>query len=192
MENKINQNIIGLNLDSVSWQIKESQVTFAMNANIQSQDGNSVTYTNEPSNQVCLDFKDILPGFKIVGVKPIIEQGRVMVFLAHPDGRSEIGYISNNDTDCQSVETVEEDCGCAAGTHVVATIVDTLGPDTTITECPAGYSLNTVTGFCEKLLEEGVQEGVTGQEVIQSCLVGPTGIPSTHGALKCGPTPQTT
>lgn len=169
MENKINQNIIGLNLDSVSWQIKESQITFAMNANIQSQDGNSVTYTNEPSNQVCLDFKDTLPGFKIVGVKPIIEQGRVMVFLAHPDGRSEIGYISNNDTDCQSIETVEEDCGCAAGTHVVATVVDTLGPDITITECPAGYSLNTVTGFCEKIIYTTIQEGITGQKVISSC-----------------------
>lgn len=181
MDHKINQNIAGLNLDSVNWQVKEGQITFAMNANIQSHDGNSVTYSNEPSNQICFDFKDILPGFKIVGVKPIIEQGRVMVFLAHPDGRSEIGYISNNDTDCQSVETVEEDCGCAAGTHVVATVVDTLGPDTTVTECPAGYSLNTVTGFCEKLIEEDPNQSITGQKVIQSCIVGPTGLPSVHG-----------
>ena len=135
MENKINQNIIGLNLDSVSWQIKESQVTFAMNANIQSQDGNSVTYTNEPSNQICLDFNDILPGFKIVGVKPIIEQGRVLVFLTHPDGRSQIGFISDNDKDCESITTKEEDCGCAAGTHVVATVVTNYSTSNVIDSC---------------------------------------------------------
>jgi len=135
MENKINQNIIGLNLDSVSWQIKESQVTFAMNANIQSQDGNSVTYTNEPSNQICLDFNDILPGFKIVGIKPIIEQGRVMVFLTHPDGRSQIGFISNNDADCESITTKEEDCGCAAGTHVVATVVTNYSTSNVLDSC---------------------------------------------------------
>jgi len=169
MDNKINQNIAGLNLDSVSWQIKESQVTFAMNANIQSHDGNSTTYTNEPSNQVCFDFKDSFPGFKIVGIKPIIEQGRIIVMLAHSDGRSEVGYISNLDTDCQSIETKEEDCGCAQGTHVVATVVDTLGSDTTITECPAGYTLNTVTGFCEKVIYTPLQEGITGESVIESC-----------------------
>lgn len=135
MENKINQNIIGLNLDSVSWQIKESQVTFAMNANIQSQDGNSVTYTNEPSNQICLDFNDILPGFKIVGVKPIIEQGRVLVFLTHPDGRSQIGFISDNNKDCESITTKEEDCGCAAGTHVVATVATDYSTSNVLDSC---------------------------------------------------------
>jgi hypothetical protein len=135
MENKINQNIAGLNLDSVSWQIKESQVTFAMNANIQSHDGNSITYTNEPSNQICLDFNDILPGFKIVGVKPIIEQGRVMVFLTHPDGRSQIGFISNNDADCESITTKEEDCGCAAGTHIVATVVTNYSNSNVLDSC---------------------------------------------------------
>ena len=68
MENKINQNIAGLNLDSVNYQIKENMITFALNANIQSHDGNSTTYTNEPSNQVCVDFTSQFPGFKIVGV----------------------------------------------------------------------------------------------------------------------------
>ena len=108
MENKITQNIIGLNLDSVSWQIKDSQITFAMNANIQSHDGNSVTYTNESSNQICFDFSDVLPGFTIVGVKHIVEQERILVFLTHPDGRSEIGFISNISQDCQSVEVTED------------------------------------------------------------------------------------
>jgi hypothetical protein len=169
MENKINQNIAGLNLDSVSWQIKESQVTFAMNANIQSHDGNSTTYTNEPSNQVCFDFKDILPGFQIVGVRPIIEQERVMVFLTHPDGRSEIGFISNLGKDCETVQLKEEDCGCAAGTHVVATVVSSLIPIAGTEECPTGYTFNSKSGFCEKLINTPIQQTVTTEPVINSC-----------------------
>ena len=103
MENKINQNIAGLNLDSVNYQIKENMITFALNANIQSHDGNSTTYTNEPSNQICVDFVSQFPGFKIVGVLSIIEQFKLLVFLAHPDGRSMIGQITNINKDCTTL-----------------------------------------------------------------------------------------
>jgi hypothetical protein len=150
MENKINQNIAGLNLDSVTWQIKEGQVTFALNANIQSHDGNSVTYTNESSNQICFDFADVLPGFKIVGVKHIVEQDRVLVFLTHPDGRSEIGYISNIGKDCQSVEVTEEDCGCAAGTILKSKILQTTASQGIPGECPDGYTWNATKEVCER------------------------------------------
>ena len=99
MENKINQNIAGLNLDSVNYQIKENMITFALNANIQSHDGNSTTYTNEPSNQICYDFSSTYPGFKILNVLTITEQSKLIVFLAHPDGRSLIGEITNLNKD---------------------------------------------------------------------------------------------
>ena len=70
MENKINQNIAGLNLDSVNYQIKENMITFALNANIQSHDGNSTTYTNEPSNQLCYNFINI--AMEILGLLSIL------------------------------------------------------------------------------------------------------------------------
>jgi len=35
VENKVNQNLAGLNLDNVNWQVKENMVTYALNANIQ-------------------------------------------------------------------------------------------------------------------------------------------------------------
>ena len=81
MENKVNQNLAGLNLDNVNWQVKENMVTYALNANIQSHDGESLTYSNEPSNQPCYDFDVNKPGYKIVGHLPIIEQDKLIVFL---------------------------------------------------------------------------------------------------------------
>ena len=122
MENKINQNIAGLNLDSVNYQIKENMVTFALNANIQSHDGNSTTYTNEPSNQICYNFINLYPGFKIVGVLSIIEQSKLIVFLAHSDGRSLIGQITDLNKNCTSLVESETDCGCVSGTGLVSTV----------------------------------------------------------------------
>ena len=127
MENKINQNIAGLNLDSVNYQIKENMITFALNANIQSHDGNSTTYTNEPSNQICVDFASQFPGFKIVGTLNITEQSKLIVFLAHPDGRSIIGQVTNINRDCTRLIKSETDCGCISGTTVESTIGTEIG-----------------------------------------------------------------
>ena len=123
MDNKINQNTAGLNLDSVNYQIKENMITFALNANVQSHDGNSTTYTNEPSNQICFDFTTQYPGYKIVGTLNITEQSKLVVFLAHPDGRSLIGEITNLGKDCTTLTESETDCGCISGT-VVTNVVN--------------------------------------------------------------------
>lgn len=127
MDNKINQNIAGLNLDSVNYQIKENMITFALNANVQSHDGNSTTYTNEPSNQICFDFTNQYPGYKIVGTLNITEQSKLVVFLAHPDGRSLIGQITNLGKDCTTLAETETDCGCISGTQVVSTVGSEIG-----------------------------------------------------------------
>ena len=124
MDNKINQNVAGLNLDSVNYQIKENMITFALNANIQSHDGNSTTYTNEPSNQICYDFTTSYPGYRIVGTLNITEQSKLIVFLAHPDGRSLIGEITNLSKDCTSLIETEKDCGCISGTVVTNVVTE--------------------------------------------------------------------
>lgn len=127
MENKINQNLAGLNLDSVNYQVKENMITFALNANVQSHDGNSTTYTNEPSNQICYDFNNGYPGYKIVGTLSITEQSKLIVFLAHPDGRSVIGEITNLSKDCTTLTETEKDCGCVSGTVVTSTVGSQIG-----------------------------------------------------------------
>jgi hypothetical protein len=150
MEQKVNQNIIGLSLDAVSWQLKDNQITWALNANIQSHDGESITYTNEPSTTACFDFEKYgLDGFQIVGYTNITEQSKVVLFLAHPDGRSRIGEITSINDSCQEVITSEEDCGCAQGTILKGTVIETLPANQMVTKCPDGYLFNSITNKCE-------------------------------------------
>ena len=126
MQNKVNQNIKGLNLDATNYQIDEQSLTYALNANKQSQDGNSVAYTNEYSNQLCYNFERFYPGYSIVGTLPIIEQNLVIIFLASPEGKTVIGKLTNLDKDCLTLVESEEDCGCVSGTILSSTVEQNL------------------------------------------------------------------
>ena len=153
MEQKVNQNIIGLNLDAVNWQLKDNQVTWALNANIQSHDGDSVTYINEPSNTKCYNFDSgDLAGFQVVGVLNIVEQSRVVLFLSHPDGRSRIGSITSINDDCLDVVTSEKDCGCKEGYVITqSTVVENFPNVSTVPTCPDGYYLDQATQLCKRV-----------------------------------------
>lgn len=50
---KLLNTIYGLSLDQIFYQRKPGTLSYALNANIQSKDGRGITYTNEPSNQLC-------------------------------------------------------------------------------------------------------------------------------------------
>lgn len=158
MQNKVNTVTSGLNLDSVDWQIPDSQLTYALNANIQSKDGHTYTYTNDPGNQLCIDFAKIKPGYKILRILPIQAQNRTVVFLQGPDGKSEIGQVTNNSEDCLTVDEVETDCGCPDGKKLSGDVKSAKNPTN---ECPDGYIKDPITGFCLKT--EFVQPIITSK-----------------------------
>lgn len=88
-----NQAILGLNTDNISQQVKPGTLTYALNAQIDSFDGQMVTYQNEQSNVLCSEFKT---GFKILGFHSIVEQNRTIIFSVNPfTGESEIGELNN-------------------------------------------------------------------------------------------------
>lgn len=90
--NNINANsaVNGLNLDSTLTTLKEGQLTFALNAQLESFDGQYVTYQNEQANIGCITFP---VGYKVIGVKNLTEIDRVVYFLTDPStGASQIGY----------------------------------------------------------------------------------------------------
>lgn len=92
IEFKISQAIGGLNTENVISQVQPGQLTNAMNAVVENFDGNSISYQNEQSNQLCWPLPE---GYSLIGYKNIVEQNRVLVMLTSPT-LDEIGFI----TDC--------------------------------------------------------------------------------------------
>lgn len=93
MENKIIQAIYGLNEANLD-QLKDGQLTYALNAMVENFDGKQVSYQNENANKECLTIKE---GFSVIGVHNIIEQNKTIFFLANETtNESEIGFKLNN------------------------------------------------------------------------------------------------
>ena len=125
MENKLNQNVKGMNLDSLTSQVGQGEVTWALNANIQSIDGSRFAYTNELGNQVCTEFR---PGFIVVGQPYYIIEQDIIIFALHnpTTGESEIGKVTAFNKDCLWLVSKEKDCGCEKGSVLEDEVVETL------------------------------------------------------------------
>jgi len=98
--------IFGLNLDNVNLQIKDGQLTYALNATIEGFDGNMVTYQNEESNIKCTDFP---AGFKVIGHLILSEQDKIVFFIFNEETKSsEIGFVDINT--CKYSKLINADC----------------------------------------------------------------------------------
>lgn len=96
----------GLNMDSSINQIQKGQLSYALNASVENFDSNSVSYQNEPGNELCLNFPE---GYVLIGKYFISEKNKHIFFLVNDgDGKSEIGYMDNND--CVYRSLVNADC----------------------------------------------------------------------------------
>ena len=86
---------IGLNMDQTVNQVQKGQLTYALNAQVDNFDGNSLNYQNEPGNEFCLNFPT---DYVLIGEHAIQEKNKHIFFLVNPiTGDSEIGYMNNND-----------------------------------------------------------------------------------------------
>lgn len=98
-------------------QLSESQYTFALNANIESEDGNVNMRSNEHSNLRCIGFGD----YKVIGYKNDLTSGFVYFFITNPqDKTSKIVYFKPCDdiatlTDEQILSAVSGDLEIGAG-----------------------------------------------------------------------------
>ncbi len=98
-KSNITQNLsvgqLGLNMDSSLVQIKKGMLTYALNANVENFDSNSINYQNEEGNELCLEFP---AGYQLIGNHFIAEKNKHIFFLVNAaTGQSEIGYMLNND-----------------------------------------------------------------------------------------------
>lgn len=94
---------IGLNLDSSANQVTQGQVTYALNAVVESFNGEEVNYQVESANTLCADFPD---GLKVIGSHNIVEKGYAIFFLAGV--RSEIGKVIHDS--CVYTPIISGDC----------------------------------------------------------------------------------
>lgn len=95
---------MGMNLSSTTSQKKEGELNFALNAILEGFDGNKVTYQNELANIQCVIFPE---GYRVVGLKTVIEKDFTLVFLANPlINASEIGKV----TSCSYQKIINDSC----------------------------------------------------------------------------------
>ena len=109
--NNYNAGQTGLNMDNTLGQIKKGTLTYALNANIENFDSNSVNYQNEEGNVPCVDEDGVLfpDNTIVIGTHFINEQNKHIFFLVNTEtGGSEIGQIANNN--CIYETILANDC----------------------------------------------------------------------------------
>ena len=95
----------GMDLDKTLGQIPKGKLTYALNANVENFDSNSVNYQNEEGNEPCLQFPS---GYQLIGKHYIQEKSKHIFFLVNPvTTASEIGYMVNNDCVYHSLLSAE-------------------------------------------------------------------------------------
>lgn len=87
--------------------LEPNQYSFAMNANIEGEDGSVNFRQNEPSNIKCMEFD----GYNVVGYKNDLSTNNTYFFLAHPTNKtSKIVFFESNEF-AAGVEDVQQGSG---------------------------------------------------------------------------------
>lgn len=87
--------------------LEPNQYSFAMNANIEGEDGSVNFRQNEPSNIKCMEFD----GYNVVGYKNDLSTNNTYFFLAHPTNKtSKIVFFESNEF-ASGVEDIQQGSG---------------------------------------------------------------------------------
>ncbi len=111
--NNYNAGQTGLNMDNTIGQIKKGTLTYALNANIENFDSNSVNYQNEEGNVPCVNDDGVLfpDNNVVVGTHFINEQNKHIFFLVNTVTKaSQIGQIKNNSCIYETILEDSETC----------------------------------------------------------------------------------
>jgi hypothetical protein len=127
----------GLNMDNTIGQIKKGMLTYALNANVENFDSNSVNYQNEEGNEICINFPE---GYQVIGNHFIPEKNKHVFFLVNATtGESEIGYMYNNN--CEYVSYLNLPCLNFNINHPIQKVVHRITNCTTEIYWTDGYNV---------------------------------------------------
>lgn len=112
---KQNKNIsvpkIGMNRDTHTSLLKQTEYSLAVNANTENETGERLNITNEPSNYLSVVFSE---GFKVIGFKYNIQTNRTYFWLANPNtNKSSVGYIENIEITQENVDAYNQCTDCS-------------------------------------------------------------------------------
>lgn len=118
---KLETSIYGMHLDQVFFQRKPGFLSYALNANIQSKDGRGITYTNEMSNQLCVQFPD---GYQVIGSRLVLAKNEIIFALVNiATGDSEIGRVKNYNCNNLTAQNTEYNCQSCRGKILTSDVV---------------------------------------------------------------------
>lgn len=86
---------IGLDTEHTSGQVSPGSISYALNANIASFDGQSISYQNDCANVSCLTFP---VGYKVIGIKNITQLKKIIYWLVNPTTSNSLVLYSDNDS----------------------------------------------------------------------------------------------
>ena len=134
--NKVNVALVkvGMDRDTHPSQLNETQYTHALNANVETESGNSLNVTNEKSNILITRYK---PGFVVIGFENDILSNDTYVFLLNPTtGVGEFGVIKDN----QNITNLDDiTFGCGGNCKEVRELASPLEEITQL-EIPGVYT----------------------------------------------------
>lgn len=125
---------VGMEKDTHPSQLNESQYTHALNANVETETGNSLNITNEKSNLLITRYK---PGFVVIGFENDILSNDTYVMLLNPTtGVGEFGVIKDN----QNVTNLDDiTFGCSNNCEEIKELANPLEQITQL-EIPGVYT----------------------------------------------------
>jgi hypothetical protein len=146
--NSISKPIVGMNRDYNLSLLKAEQYALAINADTESEIGDGVNITNEPSNYLTLNFPQ---GYKVIGYKVDLLKTRTYFWLTNPEtGKSSIGYISSVQEEGENVDDYNSCGDCNEGYNDLDT------PLENITQTPSHQYIELLNDSCHAK-EEGLE-----------------------------------
>lgn len=150
--NKVNVALVkvGMDKDTHPSQLNETQYTHALNANVETESGNSLNVTNEKSNILITRYK---PGFVVIGFENDILSNDTYVLLLNANtGVGEFGVIKDN----QSITNLDDiTFGCGNNCEEVKELANPLEgivqleiPGVYTTLISDEYALDGATNIC--------------------------------------------
>ncbi len=157
----------GMNRETHPSQLKTTDYTFMLNGNSESQVGEGVNITNEPSNNLAVNFP---AGYKVIHYKKDLLNNRTYYFLTNPNTKfSSVGFVDDTMVESYNNDAYHTCIDCQENHNHLGTPLENVNqlPSHTYVEIindnclPVGDGFNFDINYPIKFSELKQEKGVT-------------------------------